>query len=467
MAMSLRQYLRVIWARKWLVLVLFAVTASIGSAVVLSMPRLFVAEASLVMEVRPDPLLGNMASPIDLSTQIEIIKSEKVATRAVQILRLDQDPKAREAWLKATGGKKVPMERFFASMLQRGMMAEPLRLSNVITVTFTSPDSAFAAQAANAFAQAAIDTSIALKAEPARLAALDFQERAKELRVRYEEAQARLTKYQQDKGIIISDGQMDQENARLNLLTEQLAAAQAEQAGLVAPSDSTTDVNASAGVQNIRSQISAQQAILNGSAGVWGPNHPERLAVQSRLAGLNQQLNAEISRARSGSSAVMGAAARKISTLRTSLEEQKKRVLSLRFERDQATVLLKDVETAQSAYEKVSKSLSEESERGAKDSNLRLLSAAVEPFTRSNKKLVVGLAASLVGGLLLGFAVAVGLEMLDRRVRGAEDMTFMYGVPVIGVLRPEGSKEPTFRQLSLGPNEPHKPQSSMPLLGAR
>lgn len=469
MAMSLRQYLRVVWARKWLVLLIFVVTATVGSVVVLNLPRLFVAEASLVVDVRPDPLLGTMVAPVDIATQIEILKSEKVATRAVQILGMDKDPKARDQWMQSTEGKKVPLERFYASLLQRGMSAEPVKLSNVVSVSFTSADSAFAAAAANAFAQAAVDTSIELKAAPALQQAAAFSERVKELRTNYEQAQSRLTKYQQEKGIIITDGQMDQENARLNQLNDQLTAAQAELSGQNhgGGGDSTPDVMTSASVQNLKAQISAQEAVLSGAGGNWGPNHPERLAAEAKLAGLRRQLNAEIGKVAQSSGSQQAAMARKVASLNKLLEEQKKKVLSLRFERDQASVLLKDVQTAQGAYEEASKRASEESIRSTTaDSNLRILTRAVEPFSRSNKKMVVGLAVSVIGGLLLGIAVAVGLEMLDRRVRGAEDMTFMYGVPVIGVLRPEGSKQPTFRQLSLGPQDANN-KPAMPLLGAR
>lgn len=463
--MSIRQYLRVVWARKWLVLLLFAVTAGVGSAVVLNMPRSFAAEAALVVDVRPDPILG-IAGPAEIATEVEILKSDKVATRAVQILGMDKNPEAREAWLKATDGKQVPLERYYASMLQRGMSAQPVRLSSVIAVTFYAADSAFAAAAANAFGQAAIDVSAEMKAEPAKQDVLRYTEQAKELRASLEAAQGRLTKYQQDKGIVITDGQMDQENLRLNALSNDLTTAQAEAAG--ASSRREGGGPESSGAQVVRGQISAQEAILSGNAGVWGPAHPERLATEAKIAALKRQLNMELGRGGGEAVAAAAAAAKKVSILKANLEEQKKKVLSLRFERDQASVLLKDVETAQRAYEEAGKRISEATVRsGTTQGSIRFLTRAVEPFARSNKQMVVGLLASIVGGLILGVGVAVGLELLDRRVRGADDMTFMYGVPVIGVMHPEGSRQPTFRQFSLGPNQepPHKP--NVPLLGAR
>ena len=54
---------------------------------------------------------------------------------------------------------------------------------------------------------------------------------------------------------------------------------------------------------------------------------------------------------------------------------------------------------------------------------------------------------SILGGLAAGILAALGMEMLDRRVRMPQDLIVVAGVPVIGVLRPQGSKQPTFRRL--------------------
>jgi hypothetical protein len=67
---------------------------------------------------------------------------------------------------------------------------------------------------------------------------------------------------------------------------------------------------------------------------------------------------------------------------------------------------------------------------------------------------------SLAGGLLLGLAVVTLREFVDRRVRSPEDLAILHGVPVIGVLRPEGSKRPTFRRLASA----NSPEGAAPML---
>ena len=88
--MSLTQYLRIIWARKWLVLALFVLVAAAGITTIMLLPRQYTAETSLVVEVRIDPALGALApalaAPSYMATQVEILRSERVASRAVKIL---------------------------------------------------------------------------------------------------------------------------------------------------------------------------------------------------------------------------------------------------------------------------------------------------------------------------------------------------------------------------------------------
>jgi len=138
----------------------------------------------------------------------------------------------------------------------------------------------------------------------------------------------------------------------------------------------------------------------------------------------------------------------KIAELRALVEQQKKQVLSLRSQKDQISVLLRDVETAQRAYEGVSQRVSLLNLEGQNtQANTRLLSPAVEPLEPSRPKVMAGVVGSILGALAAGILAALGLELLDRRIRRPEDLMVMPGVPVIGVLQPAGSRRPVFRRL--------------------
>src|SRR6185437_2541289 len=163
-----------------------------------------------------------------MATQIEILRSDRVATRAVKLLGVERSPAAVAQWRDATKAK-IPLDRYFADVLEKGLVVEQARGSSVLNLSFSAPDPIFAQAAANAFAQAYMDISVELRVAPARQSANFLDDQVKTLRTNLEQAQAKLSSYQQSKGIVVSDEKIDQENARYSALIAQLALAQAEQ----------------------------------------------------------------------------------------------------------------------------------------------------------------------------------------------------------------------------------------------
>src|SRR3954471_15533512 len=107
--MTPKQILQVVWARKWLVLVLLVAVSAAGIVTTMLPPRQYTAQATLVVEMRIDPVLGarapSLAAPGYMATQIEIIRSDRVASRAVQMLGIERSDTAVKQWQKATEGK--------------------------------------------------------------------------------------------------------------------------------------------------------------------------------------------------------------------------------------------------------------------------------------------------------------------------------------------------------------------------
>lgn len=454
--MALIQYLHIMWARKWLVLGLFVLIAAVGVAVTLAQTKQYTAETSLIVEMRIDPALGALApalaAPSYMATQIEILRSERVASRAVKLLGVERSAAAVAEWREVTKAK-IPLERYFADKLSRGLNVEPSRGSNLINLTFSAPDPLFAQAAANAFAQAYMDVSVDLRVAPARQSAIFLDDQTKSLRANLEAAQTRLSKFQQSKGIVVSDERLDQENARYNSLIGALAGAQAERVETSARQSNTggemsPDVLSSGAVQALKSQLVAAQTKLSETSGIVGANHPARIQLETQVRELTRQLAAETRRVAGGTTAVNRGSGQKVAELQSMVDQQKKQLLAMRSDRDQIAVYQRDLDAAQRAYDAVAQRLSQLNLEGQNNqANTRLLSPAVEPLEPSRPKIMVGILGSLLGGLAAGILAALGLEMLNRRVRMPEDLLVMAGVPVIGVLRPASSKRPVFRRL--------------------
>ena len=470
--MSIPQILRIIWARKWLVLALMTLVSIVGAAVTVTLPKQFTAETAMVVEMRIDPALGalapSLAAPSYMATQIEIIRSERVASRVVKMLGVERSPSAVQQWRDATAAK-IPLERYFAGLLQGGVSVEPLNGSSIINVRFSAQDPVFAQAAANAFAQAYMDISVELRIAPARQSAAFLDDQTKVLRGNLEAAQTRLSKFQQDKGIVVSDERFDQENARYQGLVSQLGSAQGERIetdtrARNSGAETSPDILSSSAIGALKGQLATAQTRMTELSAVVGKNHPNRIQLDAQISELRQQIASETRRVTGGSATSSRSSGQKVTELQALVEDQKKKLLTLRADRDQVAVYMRDVDTAQRAYESISSRVGQFTlESQNNQANTRLLSPAVEPLQPSRPKVMLGVVGSVLGGLALGIVAALGWELLDRRVRDPEDMLVAAGVPVLGVLRPEGSKRPVFRKLlQLGPRGPGTPLLSAP-----
>jgi chain length determinant protein EpsF len=441
--MNLMKVLLVLRLRWWLVLALFAVTVAAAFVYSRVVPKGYLASTTLLLDVRTDPLVAalapTLAQPAFMATQTEVLRSERVAGRVVKILGLAQSPEAVAQWREATEGR-VPLESYFGESLARGLKVEAGRNSSVLTLEYVAGDPKFAAAVANAFAQAYLDISVELKVGPAREYASFFDERLKALRSELEAAQARLSEFQRRKGIVPTPERVDFETSRLTSLEAALAVAIAESADTASRqrnsgTETSIDVQGSSAVQSLKSELARAETRLNEISTTFGANHPTRIQLEAQIGELKQQLAREMRRVSGTTTTVNRMTGQKIVELRSLLEAQKRVVLSLRGDRDEASVLLKDLETAQRAYEQVAQRRAQlATESQAEQASARVLSPATAPLApwSPNVKKIMG--AALILGLALGIAAALGWEYLDQRVRSEQDIHMVEGVPLLGVM---------------------------------
>jgi chain length determinant protein EpsF len=441
--MNLRQVLLILRLRWWVVVGTLLIATGLALGISLLLPKQYTAETTLLLDIKTDPLVAtlapNFATPSYIATQTEILQSDRVATRVVRMLGLAQNAKAVEQWREETEGR-VPLETYYGTLLLKGLKVEPGRGSSLLTVSFTGTDPKFAAAGANTFARAYLDTSVDLIVDPAREYAKFFDERFKQLRTDLEAAQERLSAFQQKRGIVVTNERMDQEVTRLTTLETALAAAQTEQAEtssrqIGSGGESSADVISSAAVQQLKASLAQAQNQLTEISARFGSNHPQRIELEAKVGDLQQQINREMRRVSGGTASFNRIATQKVAELRNLVDAQKRTVLTLRGQRDEAAVLLRDVETAQRAYDAVAQRRTQlANESRAEQTPARVLSPANEPLTPSKPNLVKNTLVGVILGMLGGVGLAFLLEYIDRRVRSADDLLTYGDVPVLGVM---------------------------------
>jgi chain length determinant protein EpsF len=441
--MSVKQFILVLRARWLVAIAIFVAMVVAGFIYTETLPNQYTSSASVVVDYKTDPVAGvvyaaQMASGY-IATQVDIISSERVAQRVVKNLKMDADPKSIEEWKEATGSRG-DIVVWLGRKLAGHLAVTPSRDSSVIDISVTYPDPHNAAVLANAFAQAYIDTSIELRVDPAKQYAAWFDERSRALRADLEVKQKKLSDFQAENGIIATDNRLDIENARLSELTSQLLQIQAlrqdsqsRQRQVGADNDSLPEVLASPLVGGLKSDLARAEAKQQDIATSLGKNHPDYQTTAAEIASLKDRIAQESAKIAASLGSTTQINLRRESDIRAALEAQKKRMFDLTHEHDEAAVLQNDVLTAQRNLDAVTQRLAQSSlESQTQQTNISLLTPAVEPLGRSGPRLGLNLLVSVLLGAVLGLAAVLILESRDRRIRDDAELLPLLGVPLLG-----------------------------------
>jgi chain length determinant protein EpsF len=457
--MNIAQLLRILWARRRLVLGVMIGAIVLAALAKLVLPPTYVAQTSLVIDTKGvDPVTG-AAMPTQgtnpLTTQIDVITSRAVAVKVVDDLKLVEGT-----------GEEADRERLGKAFgLLAALEVKPASQSNVLRIRFENSDAEFAAAVANAFADAYVRTSLELRLDPARRQNVWFEEQLKSLRDQVEERRQKLSAYQREHGIIATDERIDVENARLNDLSRQLVEAQR-----VATDAQARQRQASSGqnqselpeimgnnlLQSLKAELVRAEARLAELSERYDRNHPQHMAASAEVRALRDKIAAETQSATSSITQSVQLSGRQVGNLQQAFDEQKERILELKRQRDEVSVLSREVDSAQGAYDAVLQRASQvRLESQLEQTQVAVLDRASVPSRPAPPGLVVSVVLAALFGAMLGAALALLLEMLDRRVRVGDELTRLAGLEVLAeVPRLRASFRPSRPRLTYGGKPP-------------
>ncbi|WP_046111094.1 chain length determinant protein EpsF [Aquincola tertiaricarbonis] len=450
--MTFGQFLSILQARKWVALAVFSLVVAVTVVVSLVLPKQYLGVSSVMVDVKPDPVSAmgfpSVALPTFMSTQVDVLSSDRVALRVIRDLKLSENAAIREQWQAETNGEGT-FEQYLVDILHKSLDVRPSRDSNVISIGYKSPDARFAAGIANAFAQAYIATTLELKVDPARQFTSFFRAQTNDARDALEKAQQRLSQYQQSNGIIATDERLDVENARLNELSSQLTQLQAISAESSSrqaqargnQADRLQEVLNNPLISGLRADLARNEAKLQELTQRLGDRHPQVVEARANITELRSRMNAEIARVSSGVGVSNDINKSREAQLRAALDAQRASVLQMKAVRDEGSVLLREVENAQRIYDNLMTRLNQAGlEAQNTQSYVNVLTVAQPPVEHASPKLLLNTALAIVLGLILAIGVALLMELSDRRVRSSEDAVAYLGLPVIGSLPTPSAK---------------------------
>ncbi|MBY0241096.1 MAG: chain length determinant protein EpsF [Burkholderiaceae bacterium] len=442
--MNFSQFLLILRARRKIVLLTLLATVLVTVVVSALLPKTYKATSTVLLNYKGvDPVTG-MAAPGQLmpgyvATQIDIITSKNVALRVVDQLKLEHNTDVIAQFRQATDGKGTVRD-WLAELLLKKLDAVPSRESSVVEISFKGAEPQFVAAVANAFADEYQKLTVQLKVEPMKKAASYFSDQTKQQRDALEAAQSRLSKYQQEYGIVSLDGRLDVESNRLNDLSAQLVLAQAQQMEAASrqrmasgQAGEAPDVANSPLIQTLRASVSAADSKVAEIGQRLGHNHPQYLAARAEANQLRANLTTQIQSTANSVGNNAQVLAQREGALRASLAEQKARVLALNRTRDELNVLQKDMESAQRAFDATTQRLSQTRMEGqAEQSEVAILNPAVAPIEPATPRMLLNTVLACMLGGVLGMGFGLVVELMDRRVRSTSDLTHVADIAVLG-----------------------------------
>ncbi|WP_084414468.1 chain length determinant protein EpsF [Chitinibacter tainanensis] len=438
--LSVRTLLRVFVGRiKLFTLIVLSVLVA-GFAIALIQSKQYTATAQVSIDVKAnDPITGmpvsGLLAPSYLFTQADIIYSQNTALKVVDKIGITTLPEAIAQYEEAKVGSAT-IRDWYAELFLKSLEVVPSRQSNVISLSYTATDPVFAAQVANQFMKAYIDMNIEMRTQAAQSTSEFFQQQLKVLKKRVEDAQAELSKYQQETGIVASDERLDVETQRLNELSSSLVQAQSHtydaksraQAGTNAP-----DVLNNPLIQQLKAQLSQKSAKLHEVEEKLGPNHPQYQQAQADYLETKNQLNQLQAQYSQGLGATANNSAATQASLKAALQEQRERIFALKKDRAQLSVLQQNLDNAQKTYDAALSRQAQSTLEGAMSgqTNIFPLKYASPPKSHSAPVLRNYAAVALLLGLVLASLIVLVVEYFNRRVRSADDLSDFLGVPLL------------------------------------
>jgi succinoglycan biosynthesis transport protein ExoP len=423
-------------------------------------PKRYTGTAVLVIDSRKMQGLQTQATiggdnPIDsamVDSQVEIIKSETIASAVIKNLRLLNTAE----FTGTNGGVLGSLAAFFSPLFPESeptdsqllrtalnrftsqLTVKRVGLSYVIEVSYQSLSRDQAAAIANAVAEGYIVDSLESKYQASRRAAVWLQDRMKELRAQASTAERAVLEYKAKNNIVDAGGrllteqQLAEINSSLTIARAQRAEAQAklERISTILKADdndrkvilndlaTVTDTMQNPVIVKLRQTYLDYAAKESDWSSKYGPAHLAVVNLRNQMREIRHSIADELRRTAEGYKSDLEIAKAREDASQKSLNE----TIAVSNDTSQAQIVLKDLESnAQSARALADNFLQlymvSVQQQSFPITEARVITQASRPSPKSSPKTLIILLLAIVGGTLLASIVGVLRDMMDRVFR--------------------------------------------------
>lgn len=467
----LQQYLRVARRWRWVIAGATVGCVMLGLIATLLMTPKYTATATIEISREADQVTdiegvqreAGVADQEFYQTQYGLLRARTLAERVASELALVDNPDFFEMF--GLGASELPAfriingrysaqgraerQRVAGQILLENIGIDPTRLSRLVAISFTSPDAYFSAQVANAWAENFIESNLARKVQSTSYGREALQRQLAEYKGRLDESQRQLVEYASREQIInlpaqaVGDGTATQErsivvdnlaalNSALNQATSDRIASEARYSR-AGGSGSSTQALENTAINNLRQRRAELAAEYQQLMIRFEPGYPQAQAIQAQISELDRAIAREETRVSGSARAEYQQALAREAALQRRVEALKGEYLDLRRRSIQYNIFQQEVDTNRALYDGLLQRFKEIGvAAGVGVNNIAIVDTANIPEQPSSPRLLINLAISILAGLGLGAALALGLEQLDEAIGDPSEVQRRLGLPLLG-----------------------------------
>lgn len=462
---------RAVWAAMYrnrkLVIAIVAAAVILGIAIIYLSTPLFRASTKVQIEQQSTKVLqGDDVAPNEasqdadrfLQTQLDIIQSRSLADRVARDLGLYNSPDfAQRMGLSpvlapnGSAGQAARQGQVVDTLLGNLKVTLPVD-SRVVTLAFTSPDAALAAQVANSYADRFIVSNLDRRYDASSYARKFLSEQLDETRRKVEQSERNLIAYARSARLIDTGGGTQSSGQGLSgprslvtaslvqlntayaaAMAARIAAQQGWQQADKAPLMTLPEVQADPVIQGLVQQRARAVAQYELDSAHWRADYPAMVQQAAQIKELDRQISTLATRAKNAIRQRYLVAQAQENALSGSLEKFKNDTLSEQDRAVQYNILHREVDTNRALYDALLQRFKEVSAAaGLTSSNVSIVDRAEVPDRAVWPRPLLILAGCLLAGLGVAGGLIFMREHLNDAIRSPEDMTAKLGLPVVG-----------------------------------
>jgi polysaccharide biosynthesis transport protein len=479
---------RSILRHKWPIIGLTLAVVAIVFSILQAVTPIYQSSAKIIIEqenakvLNVEELFNIRQSKEYFNSQIGIIKSRETMLRVIKELKLwnvpEFDPRNQskekdkiETLLDRIGihldqnTKEVHpnierlsddrLAEMVVSKFEKRMQVEPVKLSQLVVVSFESEDPKLSQMVANAIANTYIANDRDSKLKMAKEINVWLNDRLEGLRTKLMNAEIALQNYREKNGVLDVNGSLQSiEAQQISGISDQLTQAKVRKAELegayfqinrIRNGDYSTvpAVMKNELVMSSRKHEAEMESRVSEIKSRYGSDHPKIIAAMSELRSAQSDTKAQMALAVSSLKREYEIASATVATLERSLNSAKSSLQTVNRTGTGIGVLQRDVDSQRQIYETF---LNRAKQTGSTADLQTAVARVIDEATLGEKikpKKSIILAVSLMISLLIGSIVAIWYERADHTIKGPEDAEVKLGVPVLTSLPAHAQKKGT------------------------